>query len=394
MSDALIYLTYIGVLLLIGLICAIIAKKVRLPNVLLLIIVGIMLNKITYKGAQLIYFPDVFLTSIGILALVMIIFDSTSRFKLKEFDQASMPAIKLTIFFFVSCLILLSLSVHYLYNVSWGLSILFASLMAGTAPDVVLFMIPETKNKLLQLLEVESIINTPVIVLVPFIVLDFMHSVSSELILSRFIDQIAPFLQQIVAGIGAGILIGLIIFKIMKRWYSEKLSPLALIVAAILTYVLAENLGGNGVLAVTTMGLFFGNIYVKQKGSMQEFSSLLSLSLEILLFILVGLIVVVPFTSQFLLFSIGFFIIYLCARYFAVQISFKKLYNIKQKMFMTLNSPKGIAVAVVVFMLATRQIQGIERVNNLILAFMLYSIIVSSVVAKFSKYFIKMEIIK
>lgn len=394
MSDALLYLTYIGVLLLIGLISTIVSRKAKLPNVLILIMVGIALNRITYKGAQLISFPEVFLTSIGILALAMIIFESTSKFKIKEFDKASLPAIKLTVIFLLSCTFFLSLSMHFLYMVGWGLSILFATLMAGTAADVVLSMMPQTKNKVVQLLEVESIINTPVIVLIPFIVLDFMQSVQTEFLMTKFIEQIIPFLQQIVTGIGAGVLIGLLMFKLMKKWYSETLSPMALIVAALLTYVLAENLGGNGVLAVTTMGLLFGSVYLKQKESITGFSTMFSNSLEILLFILVGLIVTIPLTLNFMVFSIGLFLIYLCARYFAVQMSFGREFSLKEKIFMTLDSPKGIAVAVVVFMLATRNVAGIGRINDLILAFMLYSIIVSSVVAKFSKYFIKMEILK
>ena len=50
-----------------------------------------------------------------------------------------------------------------------------------------------------------------------------------------------------------------------KKQYSEILSPVTLIASTILTYILAEELGGNGVLAVTTLGLFFGNVYIKRK---------------------------------------------------------------------------------------------------------------------------------
>ncbi|MFO8016528.1 MAG: cation:proton antiporter [Candidatus Woesearchaeota archaeon] len=394
MSDALIYLTYLGVILLLGLVCTAVAKRLKLPSVLLLILAGIALNRLEYQGHQLINLPEVFLTSIGILSLVMVVFDSASNFKIKEFDKASLPAVKLTITFLLFCITLLSFSAHYLYGASWGLSVLFAALMAGTAADVVLFIMPETSNKLLQMLEVESIINTPIIVLIPFIMLDFIQSVQPELLMTRFIEQIAPFLQQIVTGIGAGVLIGLIILKAMKRWYSEKLSPLALTIAALLTYVLAENLGGNGVLAVTTMGLLFGSVYIKQKSKIMGFSSIFSNSLEILLFILVGFIVTIPLTPRFFIFSIGFFIIHLCARYFAVLASFRKKYSLREKLFITLNSPKGIAVAVVVFILATKNIVGMEEITDLVLAAMLYSIIVSSIVAKFSKYFIHREIIK
>ena len=83
MSDALVYLSYIGIILLIGLVLTVIANKIKLPNVLLLLLAGIVIKTLSYKGSPLIDFPDVFLTSIGILALVTIVFDSSSRFKLK-----------------------------------------------------------------------------------------------------------------------------------------------------------------------------------------------------------------------------------------------------------------------------------------------------------------------
>jgi len=56
---------------------------------------------------------------------------------------------------------------------------------------------------------------------------------------------------------------------------------------------------------------------------------------------------------------------------------------------MSLNAQKGIAVAVVVFSLATLEIEGMDVVLNLSLAFMLYSIVLSSVVLRIAKFFIK-----
>jgi len=62
---------------------------------------------------------------------------------------------------------------------------------------------------------------------------------------------------------------------------------------------------------------------------------------------------------------------------------------LKEKIFMSLNAQKGIAVAVVVFSLAHLGIEGIGIVLNLSLAFMLYSIVLSSVVLRIAKFFIK-----
>ena len=164
-----------------------------------------------------------------------------------------------------------------------------------------------------------------------------------------------------------------------------------MITAALLAYIIAENLKGNGVLAVTSMGLLFGNVYLKQKIQLQEFSLVFSNSLEIMVFILVGLIVKIPFQVDFFVKSLALFLIYLIIRYFAIAISLRKLkFNFKEKVFMALNAQKGIAVAVVAFSLANLNIEGMQVILNLILAFMLYSIVLSTIIIRFSKLFVNM----
>lgn len=388
------FLTYLSIVLLIGIICTILSQKIKIPNVLLLIIAGILIGNISYRGELLIQFPETFLTSISVLALVLIIFDSSSRFKLREFTSLSTQALKLTGVFLVLNAIFLTIFTFKVFpTTSIFMALLFSTLMSGTAPDAVLMMLKKSKNQIFELLEVEALINTPLVVLLPFIILDFIKSVQVEYIFSKFIEQIGPFIQQFVTGIGAGIVVGIIVFRVMKKKYSETLSPLAIITSALLTYILAENLGGNGVLAVTTMGLFFGNMYVTHKVQLREVSAFFANSLEILVFILIGLIIKVPLNYVFILKSVLLFVLYLVIRYAAITISLKSLnYDFKQKIFMTFNVQKGIAVAVVAFTLTTLYIGGMQTILHLILLFMLYSIILSTVVVRFSTYFVKTEV--
>jgi len=401
--EALLFLTYLGIILLLGIICTIISKRLKMSNILLLIIVGIVIGNLDYKGSALMSFPEIFLISVGTLALVMVIFDSSSRFKFKEFDTFSIKALKLSIIFLFLNLIFLTIATKWAFNIeSAFIAAVFAALISGTDPMSVMIMLKESKSKVIKMLEIESIINTPIIVLVPFMIIEFMKSVNVNLIFSKFVEQIAPFLQQFVSGIGAGILVGIIAFKIMRRRYSETLSPLALITAALLTYILAENLGGNGVLAVTVMGVIFGSFYVKEKAQLQEFSSLFANSLEILVFVLVGMIINIPFTVEFFIKSFSLFLVYLIIRFISISVTFiKEDYSLKEKIFMMLNAQKGIAVAVIAFMLFASHadessflygIHGLPEILNLTLIFMIYSIIISTIVVRFSKYFIATEI--
>lgn len=391
MASVLLLLTYLAIILLTGLLTSIVSQKFRIPNILLLLLIGIGLGRIDYKGGPLIEFPELFLTSISILALVMIVFDSSSRFKLKQVDYLSLHTLWLSVVFLVLNLIFLTAFIMLVFDVkSIFLALMFAALMSGTSPTVVLSMFKNVKNKVFEFLGLESLLNTPLIVLLPFIILDLKTTLKDELGISIFIEQLVPLLQQFVVSIGSGVLIGLIMFKFMRKAYSVVLSPLAVITSALLAYIIAENLDGNGVLAVTTMGLLFGNVYVKQKFQLKEFASVFSNSLEILVFVLIGLVIIIPFSLEFFMKSVALFALHLLIRFFSIIFSLRGMnFTLKEKIFMSLNAQKGIAVAVVVFSLATLNIAGMGVILNLALAFMLYSIILSTVVFRMSKFFVK-----
>lgn len=397
-DPTLMYLTFAVVVLMLGLLCTLMAKKLRFPDVLLLVITGILLNNLVYQGGPMAILSPLFLTSIGIIAMVMVVFDSASRFKFKEFDDLSLQSLKLIVVFLLLNLLILAPLTMVMAGFPFKLyffilALIFASAMSGTDAAIVLTVFKGAKSKVTNFLEVESLLNTPVTVLMPFILLDVAIGLGiGEKI--NFIKHVIPFLTQFVAGIGAGVLVGILLFKVMRKYYSEQLSPLAIIVSALLTYILAEWIGGNGVLAVTALGLVFGSVYIKQKVFLMEFSSIFSSSLQIFVFVLVGFIIALPPTPDFLIKSSALFAVYVLVRFLAVHISFTTRYNLKEKLFMSFTMPKGIAVAVVVFSLAGYNLEGLANMLHFMLVFILYSILLASIAAKYSNYFIKADVVK
>ena len=200
------------------------------------------------------------------------------------------------------------------------------------------------------------------------------------------------FLQQVITGIGTGVLIGIIVFKLMRYKYSENLSPLALLTSVLLTYALAESLQGNGVLAVTVLGLFFGNMYVKKKPLLQEFSSVMASSVEIIVFLLFGMLITLPSNINFITNSILVFIVYLIVRFLSVIVSVPK-YSIQEKLFMTFVMPKGITLAAVAITLLTINPDFLSMIDLLFLMF-IYSLISSVIMIKMSKKWLRMNVEK
>src|SRR3989338_5433138 len=387
MADTIIYLSYLVSILLIGLLCAILAKRFSISNVFLLLISGILIAH--FPLLPRIAFTPLFLESIGIIALVMIVFDACARFKLREFSDHSTEAVNLAFIFLFFNLTIMTLATWLLIGFPLNIhfffvAMIFAAVMSGTSPDVVLSMFGNNISRAVELLKVESILNTPFTVLIPFIILDLIINLLQGQGLPAITNQIGPLLTQVITGVGTGILIGIIIFKFMSRYYSETLSPLAIIIAALLSYVLAQQLGGNGVLAVTTLGLFFGSIRIKEKISLMGFSSIFSNALEILLFVLLGYIINFPLTFQFIFKSVILFTIYLAVRYLSVKIALKGTITRSEQWFLTLNVSKGIPVAVVTFSLSSlTNIAGISELLNYILVFILYSILLSTITTKY-----------
>jgi len=391
--DALGILTAISVVLLIGVVFSILSKKLRIPEILVLIVVGIILGFFTYKGEPLLHFPTVFLTAVSLLALALIIFDSSSKLRLKELDALSIKALKFVGIFTLLSVTVFTIASKLLLGIPIVLALLFSTITLGTSPDIVLSLLQETKNKIFGFLKLESVFNTPLNVLLPFIIIDFTQGQSQ---IAGVVELVVPFLTKFVVGIGAGIFVGVILFKIMQKQYSPLYSPLAVIIASLLAYVLAENLHGNGVLAVITLGIFFGNVTVKEKVDVLSVESVLTKAFFIFVFILLGLTIKLPLTAEFFTRSIILFVAYMIIRYIAVILSFRKeKLKPKEILFLTLNAPKGISTAAVVFLLAIYNtpgtiyyIPGISIVLDVTLAFILYSIILSTIVCALKSRFI------
>lgn len=400
--DASMYvLTAMAVILLVGLLVTFLAKKVKVSHILLLIVTGVIGGEIFRALGYDVVISSTFLVSISVLTLVMIVFDGTSRFQLKMVDKISVDALKVTVLFLLFNVIILTLfGSFFVFGEVSIASVLFAALfaiiMSGTDPGSVFIMLKSKANKVIEFLEVEAIINTPFMVILPFLIIDIL--VSEEINLSSALaGQFIPFMQQIIVGAGAGVVVGIIVLKTMKKATSQFIG-VGIITAALLGYIVAENLSGSGVLAVATMGLMFGNSYVKEKESLQEFNSMLNNSLIILVFVIIGLTVQLDYSVGIFLKALALFVLLIITRFASIGFGLRKAeFNKKEKMFIALSMPKGIAAAVVTFTLSlivipVAYVPMMQTLLQLIIITMIYSLILSSIIDRYSQYFIRIKI--
>jgi NhaP-type Na+/H+ or K+/H+ antiporter len=396
-------LTNIALILLIGLLVGLVAKRLKVAHILLLLLTGLVIGKLSFGEIAIFSFSDAFLIAMAVLTLVMIVFDGASRFEWRNVDIHSVCALKVTLYFMFFNIILVSLLtvMFFLGDLTipnFLFAMLFSILVSGTDPGSIFILLNKHAIKAIEFLKIESIINTPLIVILPLILIDLISNLSHYTVTEALIDKFIPFLKLIIVGVGTGVVLGIVFFKSMRKVYSQTYSPIALITAALLAYSAAENLEGSGVLAVATLGLFFGSMYVKEKSNLQEFSSMLGNTLVILVFVLIGMLIKIDFVPEFMLKAVLIFFVLILTRAAAIFIGLKNAnFSFKEKVFMTLSMPKGIAVAVVIFTLSVLPIADIYQpmmqiILQLTTLIMIYSLICSSIIDRFSKWFIKVKL--
>ena len=105
MQDPLTLLTFVAVILLVGVLLSIFAQRIRVPDVLFLVLFGLYLGSIEYGGEKLFQFPLDLVTAVAILALTMVVFDSTTKIKIKSMDTLAAGTAKVVFTFLFVMLI-------------------------------------------------------------------------------------------------------------------------------------------------------------------------------------------------------------------------------------------------------------------------------------------------
>lgn len=368
------FLIYLSMILLMGVLASTLAQQLKVSNIFFLVLTGMVLG-----AFDMIHFDDSVLTTIATLTLILVVFECSDAIRFKEFKKFIKPAARLAIIYFILNLVILAFATFFSFNaVPILVAVMFSALMSGIDPVVAISTLGNKKNRLIEILELESVINTPITVIVPLFMIKMITTTTGSNILITLKNYGLVFFQQISIALVIGLIIGYMLVSIMKKSYLGNLSHLAVITSATIAYVSSELLSGSGVLAVTAFGLIFGNLHPDHKVELQKFSAIFSNTLLILVFILLGMKINIE--PQYILIGSLLFLVHLGVRFVSTYISLPHI-GIKKIVFSTLNVPKGIDVAVVILLVSTTYsyIPGVEIIINLGLLFTLFSITLATV---------------
>lgn len=238
-------------LLLIASLVGIVTERLRVPYTAGLVVIGLFLALIGEQEINV--SPDLFL---GIL-VPPLIFEAAFQVRARDLLKDLAPILSLSVLGVLLTTFLVSGVLYYGTNFPLAISFLFGSLIAATDPVAVvaLFRTLGVPHRLLLLLEGESLFNDGTAIVLFNLMLAF--AVTGEFNLGQ---SLVNFLFVSGGGLLTGFVLGFLISQAISIIENALIETTLTTVLAFGSYILAEQFGVSGVLAVVAAGLVSGNL--------------------------------------------------------------------------------------------------------------------------------------
>jgi CPA1 family monovalent cation:H+ antiporter len=294
-------ISFLGV----AIIVAIIARRMRLPYTVGLVLTG---QGLAVAGLE----TGVMLTHDFIFEVILppLLFEAALSIRWRELRQDMLPVVVLsTLGVVISAVVVAAGMVKFL---AWPAApaVVFGVPIAATDPIAVLAMFKDTgiKGRLRLLVESESLFNDGVAAVLFALVLTWAHATGSSQLSTVAVGRTLAFMTG--GGILVGVSCGAAAITLAGRTSDHLVEATLTAVAAYGSFLLAENFGFSGVLATVAAGLLMGNLGVLREDenrnilspdgrsfviALWEFGAFIANSL---IFLLIGLrVAAIPLTS-------------------------------------------------------------------------------------------------
>lgn len=223
----------------------------NIPYTLLLLLVGLGLAVLDVRLINL--SPELIL----FIFLPPLLFEAAWNLNWKNLKQSLVPVMLYAIFGVVICVVSLVLGLKLLAGASLATALLVGASLSATDPVSVVALFRElgVDKRLTTVMEGESLFNDGVAVVA------FNLLVGIAMGIEQFDTSVTVARFLVFAGVGVSIggLIGFGISFLTQRFDIPLVEQSLTLVSAYGTYLVAEELGGSGVIAVVTAGLILGN---------------------------------------------------------------------------------------------------------------------------------------
>lgn len=285
----------ITMVFLFGLMTIKLAERIKIPDVALFMIVGILLGPSAFK---LITVPNdsVAYQFIIVLGSILILFEGGLAIHFSVLKKVWITISLLSILGVVITAFVVAVTAFYLLDMPILYALLLASVIASTDPATLMPVFKQItiQEKVRRTVESESAFNDATGSILTFTILGVLIGHTKLSVTS----SLWSFFREAGGGILAGTIIGFIgiLLTSEHRWgIFRKYSTVVSLVVAISSYLAAGYMNASGFMATFTAGLITGNhqlfrfhVSEETKSPVFEFSGTLTLIMRTLIFMLLG----------------------------------------------------------------------------------------------------------
>ena len=263
-----------------------VAERISLPNAALFLVAAGLLaaSSDSLRNALSIQVVE----RIGVVALVVILFDGGLHIGIGRFRRSAAPILALGVVGTFATAGLVAAAGHYVLGLSWITAGLIGAAIAPTDPAVTFSVLGgrEIRGRAGTILEGEAGTNDPVGIALMIGMIELATEEGGNLGI-----VVEEFLVEMAIGLAVGVAGALLLLPVLRRvsLTSPTLYPIRVLAGAGVIYGLASVAHGSGFLAVFVAGVLLGDVAAPRKGEIETFHSSLAALAEIGAFAALGL---------------------------------------------------------------------------------------------------------
>lgn len=388
-------------IIILGILAQWMAWRFKIPAILPLIIIGLLVGPVAtlYMDTKLIepiwngekgLFPGDGLFYFVSLAISVILFEGGLTLKRAEILNTGPVIGKLISIAVLITFIGGGVSAHYIFGLSWKISLLFSALIIVTGPTVItpiLRNIP-LKKDLSSILKWEGILIDPIGALFAVLVFEFISAGAGG---EFTLVALEEFGKIVLFGFTFGFSFAhALVFSIKKKLIPHYLLNVFTLAAVLGVFVLSDAFAHeSGLLAVVVMGMVMGNMSLPNLKELLYFKESLSVLLISILFILLAAninmedLYLIYRWETAALFAIIAFVIRPLGVFASSTNSGLK---INEKLFISWVGPRGIVAAGIASLfgskLVSQGVEGAEYITPLVFMIVLGTVLLNATTAR------------
>jgi cell volume regulation protein A len=383
-----------GLILAIGTITGLCAQRIKVPDVAVFLIVGILLGPevlglINIKA-------DSALNQITLLfGASYILFDGGASLRFSVLRRVWITIVALATIGVAITAAITGIAAYYVLGVPFLVALLLGASLAPTDPATLIpvFRQVSVREHVAQTVVSESAFNDATGAVITFGVLAVAMGTGESSIASSLFDLLKQSLIGIVAGLVFGYLAALLIAH--ERWaFLAEYAPVVTLAAVIGAYFAADGLQASGFMAVFVFGIVLGNkasfgfkMEAGEEQKLEDYVTTTAFIARLFIFMLLGAQVDFPLVGQYLLGGVGVVAIFmLVARpvtVFSCALPDRRArWSFNEMLFMCWTRETGVIPAALAGLLLGMKAPGAQMIASVTFVAILLTILIQAPTTK------------